>query len=159
MTTGQTTPLDDCRDGWEAALRALSGAQEWRRDWHALIGRGIERDRDALRQVGDALEQAADGRALTDACQRAWQDYLRTSASLWQEAGALNARAQHASVAWSRDWLHGCQGDWFKHWQHSFDAQRASMPWRDWAAAFGAPPSAPPAAAQANGTGAQAHSS
>ncbi|WDD91529.1 hypothetical protein Bsp3421_001457 [Burkholderia sp. FERM BP-3421] len=160
MMTGNTTPLDGCRDGWEATLRALACAQDWRRDWHALIGRGIERDRDALRRVGDALGSSADARDLTDACRLAWRDYLQVSAGLWQDAGALNLRAQQASVAVLRDGLHAWQGDWTKHWQHTFDARDASMPWRDWAAAFGAQPAGgfADAPARPNGTAADAHS-
>jgi hypothetical protein len=162
MMTGNTTPLDGSRGGWEAALRALTYVQDWRHDWHTLVGRGIERDREALRRIGDAFAQSGDARALTEAWQHAWRDYLQTSVNLWQDAGALNARAQQASVAVLREGLNAWQGDWTRRWQHAFDARDASMPWRDWAAAFAAQAADGHAGAHAsarpNGASTDAHS-
>ncbi|KVC47549.1 hypothetical protein ACEPUD_23605 [Burkholderia ubonensis] len=140
MTTESvTTPLGVYRAGCDAALRMLALGGDWRREWHALLGRGIERDCDAVRKLQDATG-AADGKALGEAVERVLRDYADASVAIWEDAGELCMRAQFESGGIWREWLReyrvgglpGVQTDLLPDLSRLAVINEASMPWREW---------------------------
>ncbi|WP_231636551.1 MULTISPECIES: hypothetical protein [Burkholderia] len=140
MNDAKVTPFDGVRTGCDAGLRLLALGQDWRREWHALIGRRIERDCDATQRLQEALADTSDWSTFGEAVQRMLRDYVIASVEIWRDAGDACLRAQYESATAWRKWLREYQTGWLDKYQTDWlpDLSRlavvneASMPWRDW---------------------------
>ncbi|KVT41356.1 hypothetical protein [Burkholderia ubonensis] len=141
MTTDVVkTPNDAWRAGCNAALRMLAQAQDWRHEWHGLMGRRIERDRSAVHRMQEALTETKEWSAFGEAVQDVMRDCAAVSTAIWEDAGELFLRAQYESAGAWRTWLRESQAGWAPRFQTDWfpDLSRlgvvneASMPWRDW---------------------------
>ncbi|KVD88335.1 hypothetical protein WI90_21255 [Burkholderia ubonensis] len=141
MTTDVVkTPNDAYRAGCDAALRMLALAHDWRHEWHALMGRRIERDRSAVRRMQEALAEAKEWGVFGEAVRDVLRDYAAVSTAIWEDAGELFLRAQYESAsAWrtllresQAGWVPRIQTDWFPDLSRLAAVNEASMPWRDW---------------------------
>ena len=139
-----TTPNDACRAGCDLALRMAALTCDWQHEWHALAGRRIERDRDAVRGLQQALTVATEWTAFCEAARQVMRDYTIATVALWQDATELCMRGQFESASawrtWLRDYGTGAlsryQTDWWPDLGRLAVVNEASMPWRDWMAAF-----------------------
>ncbi|CAB3767355.1 hypothetical protein GQ57_16730 [Burkholderia sp. MSh2] len=139
-----TTPNDACRAGCDLALRMAALERDWRHEWHALAGRRIERDRDAVHRLQQALADTQEWTAFGDAASQVWRDYAIASVAIWQDAVELCMRGQFERAGAWRTWLrdYGAaalsrgQTDWLPDLGRLAVVNEASMPWRDWMAAF-----------------------
>ncbi|EKS9800050.1 MULTISPECIES: hypothetical protein [Burkholderia] len=139
-----TTPNDACRAGCDLALRMAALARDWQHEWNALAGRRIERDRDAVRGLQQALTVTTEWTAFGEAARQVMRDYTIATVALWQDATELCMRGQFESASawrtWLRDYGTGAlsryQTDWWPDLGRLAVVNEASMPWRDWMAAF-----------------------
>ncbi|WP_155710323.1 hypothetical protein [Burkholderia stagnalis] len=137
MTTHTTkTLLDGCRAGCDAAFTMLAFGNDWRSEWHALQGRRIERDRDAVHRFREVIANAKEWGMFGDAAQRVLHDYAVASVSIWQDAGELCLRAQFEGAAAMSNWLREYQTDWLSDWSKLMRVDETSMPWREWMGAL-----------------------
>jgi hypothetical protein len=143
-TYALTTPIDVCRASCDLALRMAALNRDWQHEWHALAGRGIERDRDAVRRLQQALAGSGEWTALGEASRQVMSDYALASVALWQDASELSMRAQfeHAGVwrTWLREYgagvLSRSQTDWLPDLERLAAVNEASMPWAEWMTAL-----------------------
>ncbi|KVN63190.1 hypothetical protein [Burkholderia anthina] len=139
-----TTPNDACRAGCDLALRMAVLARDWQHEWHALAGRRIERDRDAVRGLQQSLTATNEWTAFGEAARHVMRDYTIATVAIWQDATELCMRGQFESASawrtWLRDYGTGAlsryQTDWWPDLGRLAVVNEASMPWRDWMAAF-----------------------
>ncbi|WP_175828852.1 hypothetical protein [Burkholderia cepacia] len=139
-----TTPSDAWVAGCDLALRMAALNRGWQHEWHALVERCIERDRDAVRELQQALAETGEWTACGEAARLAMGDYTVATVAIWQDAAELCMRGQfeHASAwrTWVRDYGAGAlscrQTDWLPELRRLAMVNEASMPWRDWMAAF-----------------------
>lgn len=139
-----TTPNDACRAGCDLALRMAVLTRDWQHEWHALAGRRIERDRDAVRGLQQALATTNEWTAFGEAARQVMRDYTIATVAIWQDATELWMRGQFESASawrtWLRDYGTGAlsryQTDWWPDLGRLAVVNEASMPWRDWMAAF-----------------------
>ncbi|NTX20351.1 hypothetical protein [Burkholderia cepacia] len=139
-----TTPNDACRAGCDLALRMAALNRGWQQEWHALAGRCIERDRDAVRGLQQALTATNEWTAFGEAARLAMRDYTVATVAIWQDATELCMRGQFESAGAWRTWLREYgpggmaryQTDWLPDLGRLAVINEASMPWRDWMAAF-----------------------
>ncbi|PRH32846.1 hypothetical protein C6T53_02605 [Burkholderia multivorans] len=135
-----TKPNDVWRAAGDIALRIHALSADWRHEWHALAGRRIERDRDAIRRLQHALAESEHWPAFGEAVQRAMRDYAIASVAIWQDAAELALRRQYESAgvwrAWAREYGAGMlpryQTDWLPDLSRLALIDGASMPWHDW---------------------------
>lgn len=119
-------------------------ARDWQHEWHALAGRRIERDRDAVRGLQQALTATNEWTAFGEAARHVMRDYTIATVAIWQDATELCMRGQFESASawrtWLRDYGTGSlsryQTDWWPDLGRLAVVNEASMPWRDWMAAF-----------------------
>jgi len=146
MTTDAlTTPNGACRAACDIALRLFALNRDWQHEWHALTGRRIERDRDAARQLQQALAETREWTEFGAAAQRVMRDYAIASAAIWQDAVEWGMRTQYEEAGVWRTWLreYGAdmlsryQTDWLPDVSRLVVVNEASMPWHEWMAAFG----------------------
>ncbi|KAG8152515.1 hypothetical protein [Burkholderia catarinensis] len=139
-THALTTPNDAGRAGCDLALRMVALNRDWQLEWHALAGRRIERDRDAVRRLQQALAETNEWPAFGDAARQVMSDYAITSIAIWQDATELCMRAQYENAGVWRTWLreYGAgalsryQTDWLPDLGRLAVVNEASMPWADW---------------------------
>jgi len=139
-----TTPNDAYLAGCDFALRMTALTGDWQHEWHALAGRRIERDRDAVRCLQQALTVTTEWSAFGEAARHAMRDYTIATVAIWQDATELCMRGQFESASawrtWLRDYGTGAlsryQIDWWPDLGRLAVVNEASMPWRDWMAAF-----------------------
>ncbi|MDN7875024.1 hypothetical protein [Burkholderia aenigmatica] len=139
-----TTPNDAYLAGCDLALRMTALTGDWQHEWHALAGRRIERDRDAVRCLQQALTVTTEWSAFGEAARQAMRDYTIATVAIWQDATELCMRGQFESASawrtWLRDYGTGAlsryQIDWWPDLGRLAVVNEASMPWRDWMAAF-----------------------
>ncbi|WP_175951907.1 hypothetical protein [Burkholderia sp. BCC0405] len=139
-----TTPNDACRAGCDLALRMAALTRGWQQEWLALAGRRIERDRDAVRDLQQALTATHEWTAFGEAARQVTRDYTIATVAIWQDATELCMRGQFESASAWRTWLRDygagtlarCQTDWWPDLGRLAVVNEASMPWRDWMAAF-----------------------
>lgn len=139
-----TTPNDAYLAGCDLALRMAALTRDWQHEWHALAGRRIERDRDAVRRLQQALTVTTEWSAFGEAARQAMRDYTIATVAIWQDATELCMRGQFESASawrtWLRDYGTGAlsryQIDWWPDLGRLAVVNEASMPWRDWMAAF-----------------------
>ncbi|VWB39562.1 hypothetical protein [Burkholderia lata] len=139
-----TTPNDVWRAGCDLALRMAALNRGWQHEWHALAGRRIERDRDAVRDLQQALTATSEWTAFGEAARQVLRDYTIATVAIWQDATELCMRGQFESESawrtWLRDYGAGAlsryQTDWWPDLGRLAVVNEASMPWRDWMAAF-----------------------
>ncbi|VWB87280.1 hypothetical protein BLA6993_04151 [Burkholderia lata] len=139
-----TTPNDAYLAGCDLALRMAALTRDWQHEWHALAGRRIERDRDAVRCLQQALTVTTEWSAFGEAARQAMRDYTIATVAIWQDATELCMRGQFESASawrtWLRDYGTGAlsryQIDWWPDLGRLAVVNEASMPWRDWMAAF-----------------------
>ncbi|MBR7960023.1 hypothetical protein KDW55_04940 [Burkholderia sp. AU19243] len=143
-TYALTTPNDAWRAGCDLALRTAALNRDWQHEWHAIAGRRIERDRDALRRLRQTLAETPEWTAFGEAATQVMRDYAITSVGIWQDATELCMRAQFESAGawrtWLRDYGAGAlsryQTDWLPDLGRLAAVNEASMPWADWMAAL-----------------------
>lgn len=139
-----TTPDDACRAACDLALRMVALTRDWQHEWHALAGRRIDRDRDAVRHLQQALAETEAWTTFGEAARQVTCDYTIASVAIWQDAAELCMRGQFESAGAWRTWLRDygtgalsrCQTDWLPDLGRLAVIDEASMPWRDWMAAF-----------------------
>ncbi|MBY8604720.1 MAG: hypothetical protein IOC39_06820 [Burkholderia sp.] len=139
-----TTPNDACRAGYDLALRMVALTRDWQHEWHALAGRRIDRDRDAVRHLQQAFAETDEWTTFGEAARQVMGDYAIASVAIWQDAAELCMRGQFESASawrtWLRDYGTGAlsryQTDWLPDLGRLAVINEASMPWRDWMAAF-----------------------
>ncbi|CAB3961541.1 MULTISPECIES: hypothetical protein [Burkholderia] len=139
-----TTPNDACRAGCDLALRMATLTHDWQHEWHALAGRRTERDRDAVHGLQQALTATNEWTAFSAAARQVMRDYTIATVAIWQDATELCMRGQFESASawrtWLRDYGTGAlsryQTDWWPDLGRLAVVNEASMPWRDWMAAF-----------------------
>ncbi|VWB53465.1 hypothetical protein [Burkholderia lata] len=139
-----TTPNDAWRAGCDLALRMAALNRGWQHEWHALAGRRIERDRDAVRDLQQALMATSEWTVFGEAARQVMRDYTIATVAIWQDATELCMRGQFESASawrtWLRDYGAGAlsryQTDWWPDLGRLAVVNEASMPWRDWMAAF-----------------------
>ncbi len=139
-----TTPNDAYLAGCDLALRMAALTRDWQHEWHALAGRRIERDRDAVRCLQQALTVTTEWSAFGEAARQVMRDYTIATVAIWQDATELCMRGQFESASawrtWLRDYGTGAlsryQTDWWPDLGRLAVVNEASMPWRDWMAAF-----------------------
>ncbi|HDR8905957.1 TPA: hypothetical protein QDA83_000256 [Burkholderia multivorans] len=128
----------------DLALRIHALIADWQHEWHALTGRRIERDRDAIRRLQQALAEVQNWPAFGEIVQRAMRDYAIASVAIWQDAAELGLRRQYESAgvwrAWAREYGAGVmpreQIDWLPDLSRLALVDGASMPWHDWMTAL-----------------------
>ncbi|WP_423383241.1 hypothetical protein [Burkholderia sp. LMG 32019] len=141
------TPNDAWRAGCDLALRMAATNCGWQHEWQALAGRRIERDRDAVRDLQQALTATYEWNAWTafgEAARQVMRDYTVATIAIWQDATELCMRGQFESASAWRTWVsdYGAgalslyQTDWWPDLGRLAVVNEASMPWRDWMAAF-----------------------
>ncbi|MBY4724195.1 MULTISPECIES: hypothetical protein [Burkholderia] len=139
-----TTPNDACRAGCDLALRMAALARDWQHEWNTLAGRRIERDRVAVRGLQQALTVTTEWTAFGEAARHVMRDYTIATVALWQDATELCMRGQFESASawrtWLRDYGTGALSRYQTFWWPDLGrlavVNEASMPWRDWMAAF-----------------------
>ncbi|AOR73158.1 hypothetical protein BBJ41_37075 [Burkholderia stabilis] len=133
-----TTPNDVCRAGCDLALRTVALNRDWQHEWQVLAGRRIDRDRDAVRHLQQALAEAKAWTAFGEAARKVMCDYTTASVAIWQDAAELCMRGQFESASAWRTWLrdYGTETDSLPDLGRLAVINEASMPWRDWMAAF-----------------------
>ncbi|WP_176049754.1 hypothetical protein [Burkholderia sp. BCC1644] len=139
-----TTPNDAWRVGCDLALRMAALNCAWQREWHALAGRRIERDRDAVRDLQQALTATCEWTAFGEAARQVMHDYTVATVAICQGAAELCMHGQFESASAWRTWLSDYsagalsrhQTDWWPDLGKLAMVNEASMPWRDWMAAF-----------------------
>ncbi|CAB3758377.1 hypothetical protein B7G54_17735 [Burkholderia puraquae] len=139
-----TTPNDACRAGCDLALRMAALTRDWQHEWHELAGRRIERDRDAVHGLQQALTATNQWTAFGETARQLMRDYTIATVAIWQDATELCMRGQFESASawrtWLRDYGAGAlsryQTDWWPDLGRLAVVNEASMPWRDWMAAF-----------------------
>ncbi|MGN7980103.1 hypothetical protein [Burkholderia sp. 22313] len=143
-TYALTTPNDVCRAGCDLALRMVALNRDWQHEWHALAGRRIDRDRDAVRRLQRAFAETPEWTAFAVATQRVMRDYAIASVAIWQDATEMCMRSQYESAGAWRSWLreYGAgalpryQTDWLPDLGRLAVVNGASMPWAEWMAAL-----------------------
>ncbi|AXF24017.1 hypothetical protein CUJ89_27100 [Burkholderia pyrrocinia] len=143
-TDALTTPNDVCRAECDLALRMVALNRDRQHEWHALAGRCIERDRDALRRLQQAFAETNAWTAFGETTRQVMRDYAIASVAIWQDATELCMREQYEGAGVWRTWLreYGAnalsryQTDWLPDLGRLAVINEASMPWSDWMAAF-----------------------
>ncbi|VWD38220.1 hypothetical protein BLA17378_07840 [Burkholderia aenigmatica] len=100
-----TTPNDAYLAGCDLALRMAALTHDWQHEWHALAGRRIERDRDAVRDLQQALTVTTEWSAFGEAARQVMRDYTIATVAIWQDATELCMRGQFESASAWRDWV------------------------------------------------------
>ncbi|RQZ23704.1 hypothetical protein DIE14_24040 [Burkholderia sp. Bp9017] len=143
-TYALTTPNDVCRAGCDLALRMVALNRDWQHEWHALAGRCIERDRDTVSRLQQALAETRAWTAFGEATRQVMHDHAIASIAIWQDAAGICMRAQYESAGAWRSWLreYGAgaltryQTGWLPDPGRLAMVNEASMPWAEWMAAL-----------------------